>query len=169
MEHVIDANIFMDFDSAGLTFEFLKLPYLFVTSDIVIFELEDHPPGTLVESHGGVLIRDVPGKHQRRVVELRSQYPKNSIGDLSSLVLAELRNGVLVTGDGNLRKAAEEQGITVRGSLWLLDRMVEENLLDPIAAARALDQMLERGRRLPANECVIRIQRWREISKGEYK
>ena len=59
----------------------------------------------------------------------------------------------LLTGDRHLRAAAEQEGVPVHGTLWLLDEMVRLAVVSPRLAAQALERMLERGSRLPLDEC----------------
>lgn len=41
------------------------------------------------------------------------------------------------------------EGIPVHGTIWLVERMLDEKLLDITQARAAFDRMRERGRRLP--------------------
>ena len=66
----------------------------------------------------------------------------------------------LLTGDAALRKAAEENGVTVKGTLWVLDVLVDEAFVSSFQAKEALTQILEKGRRLPMVECQSRLILW---------
>lgn len=52
--------------------------------------------------------------------QLRNAYPRLSTYDLFALAIAKNRNILLLTGDGPLRKAAEEEGVTHHGLLWII-------------------------------------------------
>jgi hypothetical protein len=62
----------------------------------------------------------------------------------------------LLTGDRHLTEAADREGVTAHGTLWLLDEMVRLMVVAPVQAAQALERMLERGSRLARVECQKR-------------
>lgn len=51
--------------------------------------------------------------------------------------------------------------MVVHGTLWVPDAMVRLGLVSPVPAAQALEQMLERGSRLPQTERQKRLRQWR--------
>lgn len=53
-----------------------------------------------------------------------------SFNDLTTLVVAKSRGYILVTGDGNLRKIAKSENVELRGTIWLIDEMVSNNILE---------------------------------------
>jgi hypothetical protein len=67
---------------------------------------------------------------------------------------------VLLTGDKNLRRAAEKENVDVHGLLWLMDRMVEYHILPPSKAVKSLRLIIDKGSRLPCNEVNRRTKRW---------
>ncbi len=101
------------------------------------------------------------------VAELAIKYKKKKISpiDLSAMVLAKDLGVLLLTGDGNLREAALEEGIQIHGLLWLVNEMVERNALEPQEAIGALQKMLNKGARLPSRECEEYIRRWKSMLK----
>jgi len=79
---------------------------------------------------------------------------------MAASLLAKMQDATLVTGDNRLNKLAIASGLTVHGALWLLDQMVDFKALEPGQAVAALTHSLERGARLPANECRHRLIKW---------
>jgi len=55
----------------------------------------------------------------------------------------------LLTGDAALRQAAETEQIEVKGTVWLVTKMVEQQRVTVIVARAALHRMKGNGRRLP--------------------
>ena len=55
---------------------------------------------------------------------IHNQHPKLSVYDTFALAIAKFRGIVLLTGDGRLRKTAAEEGVTVRGTLWIFDELI---------------------------------------------
>jgi hypothetical protein len=129
--------------------------------DVVIQELIlDTPSGKSLVAHG-VTVMPLPGDLILEVYNLRAVYRRPSVPDLSALVPARSRGLVLLTGDSRLREAAENEGLVVHGTLWLVERMVAYSVVDGAGAADALERMLANGRRLPAGETRRRIESWR--------
>lgn len=80
--------------------------------------------------------------------------------DLSCLYLAQEDDMILLSGDGTLRKRAAALSIEIRGTLWILERLVEAQILAPAVAAAKLTYLLECGRRFPDTECKKLISKW---------
>lgn len=144
---------------AGLLDEATALPYELVSPDAVVGELEDPAGHNLVAGRARVASLSPTGIG--RVWALARRYAGPSPADLAALVVAEDEQCALVTGDNSLRKAAEAEGVTVRGVLWVLDELVAAAAVTPARAAEGLRAMLAQGARLPADECRRRLGTWR--------
>jgi len=92
---------------------------------------------------------------------LTARYSQPSRNDLLALGLAQQETCPLLTGDANLRIACDKEGITVRGTLWLVEQLFEAGLVDAAAAERAYDAMREDGSRLPWHEVEAQLARFR--------
>jgi hypothetical protein len=75
-----------------------------------------------------------------------------SINDLLALALARQEKCPLLTGDLRLRTAAQEQGIEMHGTLWLIEQMVKAEMITVKEAEAAYAKMRHVGRRLPWND-----------------
>ena len=95
----------------------------------------------------------------REAYRLREQYRKPGQNDLFALALAKQETCPLVTGDKALREAAELETVLVRGTLWLVERMVEETIISIKDAEIAYRKMKDEGRRLPWDEVRRQIKR----------
>jgi len=136
-----------------------QLPYDIGCPDVLIVrELRSLDVQGLVEK--GLLILELEEDGVTEVLKLAARYERPSRVDLFALVLCKRRGCTLVTGDGPLREAADKEGVTVHGLLWLLDRMVEHAVLCPSMAYAALQTMLDKGARLPRKEVDLRLTRW---------
>lgn len=93
---------------------------------------------------------------------LGGRYPRPSRQDLSGLLLAQSRNAILLTGDGALRAVAEKEEIKVHGTLWVVDQLVDSEIIAPRKGARALQLMADHPmRRLPMKGLQKRVRKWR--------
>ncbi|MDP3683581.1 MAG: hypothetical protein Q8S01_06570 [Ignavibacteria bacterium] len=58
----------------------------------------------------------------------------------------------LLTGDAKLRSEATDQGITVHGSLWVIQMMVESKVVTANAGIEFLENLKVSNDRLPLDE-----------------
>jgi hypothetical protein len=147
---VADANLWIDLAAGGLFAEAFQIGIHWVTLDLTARELVSCEADLMAL---GLDVVGLPGAQIAEIVSMRDQHPKPSFNDIAALVLARYIHGVLVTGDGDLRRAAEAEGVALHGVLWVLDQMVERRLVTPSRAADALLEMLRSGSRLPKDEC----------------
>lgn len=160
---ITDANIWIDLHWGGITSEAFKLDRLFKTSDLVAHEILSLAETSLKRM--GLQVVELSGVQVLEIVRMARIYPRPSRPDLSALVLAHTEEAILLTGDKALRSAAEIEGVEVRGLLWLLDEMVGNHVLTAVKAIVALQQILDKGSRLPQADCDRCIQRWRSVEQ----
>ena len=68
-------------------------------------------------------------------------------------------NCPLLTGDKKMREIAEEMGLEVHGSIWVIDELVGSNLISPDKAVMLLEQLIVTNSWLPKNEIEKRINK----------
>jgi len=157
---VSDANIIIDIQAGNLIEVVFRLPETFAVPNILYEEelLERHPelPGF------GLQVLGISEAYVREAYRLRGQYSMPSQNDLFALALAKQEHCPLLTGDRALRAAAEREEVIVRGTLWLMDRLVAERLITVTALERACDRMKQAGRRLPWNEVDRQLRHYRK-------
>ena len=158
--YISDTNIWIDFRNAGLLEQMFRLPFTLCCTDFVLGELEDFPHDELLGRGLRVESFDEPGVS--RLFDLKNEHNNSSLADVSCYLLAQQTGRPLLTGDGKLRRQAQRDGLQVYGALWLLGLMIEHQVIVPKQAASALEDMLERGSRLPAGECETRLTHWRK-------
>ncbi|MEN9937692.1 MAG: hypothetical protein RLZZ387_4271 [Chloroflexota bacterium] len=159
LRHVIDTNILIDLHTGGILRQFFSFAQVVLAPDVIIAELREPSRETLI----GLGIREVEfsGQEVAEVFALHGRYRRVSVNDLFALTLARREAVDLLTGDRHLRMAAEQEGVRVRGALWVLDGLVAQQHIPPLLAASALQLMLDQGRRLPAEKCDARLRLWR--------
>lgn len=155
---ISDATLWIDLHAGKLLEAVFCLPYTWVAPDLVVAELQEPAGARLVAA--GLQSRGLSGPLVRELVSLRAVYRGVSVADLSALVLAKAMGSVLVTGDAHLRRAAQREGVTVHGTLWVLDELVRAGVMAAPAVAQALEEILAAGGRLPFDECRKRLLRW---------
>ena len=152
---VTDANIWIDLLHGHLAGRVFELGEPLIAPDFVLEELEDDQE-ELVRL--GLEVVTLDPDQTERMVDLVATYEKCSTPDLASLLLAIDRGIILLTGDGALRAAAEKLGVEVHGTLWVLDRLVEGELIGRAEACVGLQRIV--GSFLPAAEVGIRCRTW---------
>lgn len=158
---VPDASVLIDFERADLLKVFLSLPYRWLLPDLVLAEMRSPDPQALLLL--GVEQATFDGQEILAIIQLRLRYPALSLPDCAALFLARRERAMLLTGDRLLyRIACQEFGLSVHGTLWALDRLLEERRLTKREANRALRAMLKAGSRLPRAECARRLEQWRK-------
>lgn len=159
MRLVVDATVWIDLHLGGLLAEVFALRWRLVSPDVILEELETLDPQLLRAL--GVEEVSLAEADYAILQSLIGRYPGPSVRDLTALVVS-IRDGLgLLSGDGKLRKAAEDEGVPVHGTLWVLDALVEVAIIRPQRAADSLAEMLRCGTRLPQHDCRRRLSRWR--------
>lgn len=143
---VTDASIFIDLLECEACEAFFRLPYTFITSYQVWMELE--------KDHRKILAKWLDDRI--RVVKIERDFVKAtdekelssslSIADRSVWFLSYNQGDILLTSDGLLRKMGKKHGIETHGLLWIFDRMVDEDILDPKEAIAKLESVFEANR-----------------------
>ena len=155
---VTDTNVWIDLRVGNLLDNVFELDARWLIPDLVGRELGTERKELLVE--WGVEVRSLTGEEIEAVIRLNQSYSAPSRTDMATFIVARAENGILVTGDGALRDAADEEDIEVHGTLWMVDALVDTGTIEPPEAARALQLMMEADRRLPKEEVDRRIDKW---------
>jgi predicted nucleic acid-binding protein len=157
--YISDTNIWIDFRHAGLLNELFLLPFTLCCTNFVLHELNDFDHEALLGQ--GLKIEDLDGEAVERLFLLNIEHNNSSLADVSCYLLAKDTGYPLLTGDGQLRRQAQRDGLQIHGALWLLDRLVEHQIISTEQAAVGLEVMLNSGARLPPSECNARVFKWR--------
>lgn len=152
---ISDANVLIDLEEGLLLDQIFALPFVFKIPDVLFVE-------ELSEQHShllalGLQLGELTGDSLMHVFALTQQYPKPSRNDCLALALAKQENCPLLTGDRSLWKAAEAEDVEVHGTLWLVERLLEHDIINKPQAHAAYERMEQHGRRLPWAEAHQRI------------
>jgi len=153
---ILDTNICVDLFNGNLLESVLKLPDSFLLPDVVLDELKE-PNGTTLVSIGYKSIQ-LSSDTVQIVFQYAEQYTKPSRADLFALAAAKTLEVTLLTGDKNLREAAQNEQVDVHGLLWLLDKLCEAQVVLGPQLSAALDVIVAKGAWLPPKE----VQRLKE-------
>ncbi|MEA3451697.1 MAG: hypothetical protein U9Q83_07315, partial [Bacteroidota bacterium] len=105
-----------------------------------------------------LLVSTVKSNEYKAILKLQS---KNlSSPDCSILYHKKKTNGILLTGDGSLRKTAIKHNIAVKGIFLIFDELVKSNTIDKQTAFEKLKLLQSINKRLPQNEIKNRLNLW---------
>lgn len=93
-----------------------------------------------------------------RVPAIKRNYAGLSANDIFALLLAQQEGCPLLSGDKDLREAAESERIEVRGTLWLVEELLQQGFIDSGQALEAYSKMKAAGRRHPWAEARRRVE-----------
>jgi rRNA-processing protein FCF1 len=164
---VSDTNILIDLVDIGLLEQFLLLPFGIHTTDIVIAEItiEEQKAAVLsVIEKAGIKVKTYTPDEMLKLFSFISSKRRTydlHPADFSVWQYSSENDYTLLTGDGNLRKAASADGVEVHGTIFLIDKMVEYQILTPTLAADKLELLYSINSRLPKSEIDLRIVKWR--------
>ena len=159
---ITDTNVFIDLIKAGALEYFMQLDYHILTTGFVVNEI-NHPDqkATLERclTPKRVEIIEFSGEEMLHILRFRTRRNLKRLTDKSVLFLAVQRQCPLLSGDGDLRKEAQDNGLTVFGSLWVINQLVEQQICTPQLAI-ALIRRLERcNPRLPKKKMEEMVER----------
>lgn len=123
---VNDASCLIDLRKGRLLHVLLQLPYRFIVPLPVREEelLQFTPQELRMLEDGGLTTYDLPNEEVARVSALKREHSHLSANDCFALVTTTCQeDGILLTGDGLLRRVAAEHGVRVHGVLWVVTEL----------------------------------------------
>ncbi len=144
---VSDANILIDLEEGGLITAFFDLPFEFTVPDILFFEELEEQHAHLLDI--GLVVRELSVNTMSYAFSLTQKARGPSRMDCFALALAKQESCPLLSGDKALRKLANNELIKTMGTIWIVGRLVEENLISKDEARSAYKKMKAAGSRLP--------------------
>ena len=162
MEYISsDTNVWLDFATIKRLDAPFKLPYTYIMNEDAITD-ELLSPKELRKNLIGLGLQAVELSEEEFYLaeEYSAKYTKPSLYDCVALAIAKVRGITLMTGDGPLRKAAMQEGVTVIGTIGILDRLYEGEYIEKEEYVNCLNALIDNnGRkiRLPAEELRKRV------------
>ena len=155
---ISDANVLIDMEAGELTQECFSLPYRFGIPD-VLYEEEIKPGSPYFESLG-LEPMAVSGAFVDYAISLGDPVEANpGMNDRLALALSREKRCPLLTGDMQLRMLAVKEGVEVRGTIWLIEELLQHSRVTATQAEHSLSLMKRRGRRLPWEQAAEVIRR----------
>lgn len=144
---ICDTNILIDLEEGRLLEQFFQLPYDFRVPDILFSEELETQHAHL--SALGLQLGELTSESMLDAAELIQRYGELSRNDCFTLALARQEQCPFLTGDKDLRNAAEMEQVKTNGTIWVVEQLVMHQIIDKPEAKAAYDRMKANGRRLP--------------------
>jgi len=156
---ISDTCILIDLHKGELLEKINELPYNLGVPDAILSELVE--PGEEEILKSGFDVYSLESEEIIEAFRLNGVYSHPSIVDIFGLVLAKKHEATLLTGDKKLRIAAKREGVAFKGTLWILDEMIEKEVIDMKTASESLRKIIDEGSYLPKIECDKRFEQWK--------
>ncbi|QCX37341.1 hypothetical protein FF125_02390 [Aureibaculum algae] len=160
-----DANILIDLVKLELIDAFSKLDFDLHTTDFVLDELNDEQRTPIVNLNSGkklTVIETIETTDFQGITTILEKSTGLSFEDCSVWYYSKKMSGILLTGDGKLRKQASKDNIEVRGIIYLFDVLLNQNLISFQEAVEKIKQLMLLNNRLPKKEIDKRIELWND-------
>ena len=161
---VTDTNVFFDLMSIEVLPDFFGLDYEICTTDFVVNEIVRVDQADQIQNFirsRQLAVYKLSSDEIEEVVNLKTRRNLRRITDKSVLWKALQLKCKLLTGDKNLRSEAEEQGLEVNGSIWVIRTLVESNIILPAVAVVLLEKLKIINQSLPKDEIEKLIKKYK--------
>lgn len=160
---VQDANILIDLELSGLLGAWFQLGIETHTTDLIVEQIRigGHTEILANVASRRLVIHTCSAERIAKAVALAESCPGIDLEDGSIYLLAVELNAILLTGDRPLRNLARAQHVDVHGTLWMFERLLEENVLTYSAASEKLKSLMASDRYLPRAECERCLKAWK--------
>ena len=162
---VKDACIIIDLMELDLLDVFLSLDYIVITSQSVVKEITD-------ETQAELLANQIRANNMQKendgelsdILNLMGKYTGISYADATVLELSLRINATLLSADKLLRKAGENEGATICGTLWVIRELYMSEMISSAIAITKINELIKINTRIPINLCKKLIK---EIEKHQ--
>lgn len=146
-----DANILIDMEHVGAIGVLARIAPCQVL-DVVVEECDHESQPNLVRNllDSGIIVVETTPSLAKCAAQRRSG--KISTIDMMHICYAEQHGHIVLAGDRPLRERCVEEGIDVRGSIWIVEEAYRLALVERDELCRWLRVWPAVGRRLPATE-----------------
>jgi len=155
-----DANILIDLVKLHIEEAFLSLHFDLYTTDFVFFELTDAQQLS-VTSDRLKIIGTEASEDFAGIAALNNSHKGVSFEDCSVWYYSKKMNATLITGDGTLRKKVIQSGLEVKGIIFILEEIKNQQKLPLNECIQKMEELKLLNNRLPFAEIDQRIQAWK--------
>ncbi len=159
---ITDTNVMFDLIKIGALPEFFSLNFEICTTVFVIEEIKPPEQKEMVETFiraKKLTVYDFSCEDIEDVLNYDACRTLKRLTDKSVIWKCHLLDCPMLTGDRKMREIAEEIGIEVRGSIWVIDELLQNEMITPENAITLFEKLMVTNSRLPKNEIEKRINK----------
>ena len=133
------------------------------STDFIFEELNDDQKEIInvyIESNQIELITTEEDEDFESIASILDNSSGLSFEDCSVWHYANKLNGILLSGDGKLRKQATANGVSVKGILYIFDQLLLKKLISFDYAMEKIEELYKINPRLPIDAKDERISNW---------
>ena len=152
---ITDSSVFFDIIKIQALPEFFALDFEICTTDFVkseILESEQREQIELFIRAHQLIVFEMSEQEIEEIENFKTKRFFKTLIDKTVLWKAKQLKCPLLTGDAKLRNEAIEQGVTVHGSLWVIQIMVESKVVTANEGIEFLEKLKISNDRLPLDE-----------------
>lgn len=152
---ITDTNVFFDLINIEALPEFFGLDFEVCTTDFVVSEILRLEQAKQIQSFirsKQLIVISFSADEIDEIVHLKTKRVLRRIADKSVLWKALQLKCELLTGDKSLRNEAEENGLEVHGSIWVVMMIVEAKLLSVAKGIELYEKLKTVNDSLPKDE-----------------
>ncbi|MCB9245675.1 MAG: PIN domain-containing protein [Flavobacteriales bacterium] len=162
---VTDVSVFFDLFEIQVLPEFFALEWEIHTTDFVyneILQANQKEVFEVFERSKRLNILKFSSEEEKQVRNFKTRLSIRSIADKTILWKALQLEATLLTCDRKLRKEAEGHAIEVRGSIWVIEQLVENDVIDSTRGISLLENLKMTNNRLPFDLIDKLIRQWKK-------
>lgn len=160
---ITDVSVFFDLYQIQVLPEFFALDWEIHTKDFVFHEIlraDQKAVFELFERSKQLKILSFSSEEEFQVRNFKTKLSIRSIADKTILWKALQLEATLLMCDNKLRKEAEGQGIEVRGSIWIVEQLVNCGIVNQSRGIGLLEELMIVNNRLPVHLIDRLIRQW---------
>jgi len=161
---ITDSSVFFDIIKIQALPEFFALDFDICTTDFVKGEILESEQRAQIEMFIGsqqLTVFEISEQEIEEIITFKTKRLFKTLTDKTVLWKAKQLKCPLLTGDAKLRSEAIEQGVTVHGSLWVIQIMVESKVIRANTGIEFLEKLKISNDRLPLDEIEKLIRKLR--------
>jgi predicted nucleic acid-binding protein len=152
---VTDTNVLIDVLDCHLVQAFFDLPLEIHTTEFILAELNEIQRAALIPfvATDHLKVKMFDELEMRAIMEfpVTRMGVQRRIADRSALYLAVCWGAVLLGGDNDLRKEAEERQVEVHGSIWLFEVLFHHGVKTAEQTKNNLERLMDVNPRIPVD------------------
>jgi predicted nucleic acid-binding protein len=157
-------SVLFDLFYVGVLPEFFGLDIEIYTTGFIyneILQSDEKNEFELFVRSGQLKIIVVEENEQETISNMKLTYSNRSIADKTALYKAMQMECILLTCDDKLKKEAIKQKLEVHGSIWIIDQLLDNDIIDTNRAIEVIESLKKTNSWLPVDELDRRLTKYK--------